>query len=43
MAITGTSLATSLGINGAVCIVALIVFSFLRVKPFTRKFYMPKR
>lgn len=43
MAITGASLATNFGINGAVCIVALVVFSILRVHSFTRKFYAPKR
>lgn len=42
-AVTGKSLATALGINGAVCIVAFIIFSILRVKPFTRRFYAPKR
>jgi hypothetical protein len=26
-----------------VCCVFLIIFSILRVKPFTRKFYAPKR
>lgn len=43
MAVTGKSLATALGINGAVCIVAFIIFSVLRIRPFTRKFYAPKR
>jgi hypothetical protein len=42
-AISGASLGTAFGINSAVCIVALIVFSILRVRPFTRKFYAPKR
>eukprot|EP00882_Tetradesmus_deserticola_P002882 GHRQ01003064.1.p1 GENE.GHRQ01003064.1~~GHRQ01003064.1.p1 ORF type:complete len:380 (+),score=115.33 GHRQ01003064.1:197-1336(+) len=43
MAVTGVSLATALGINGGVCCIFLIIFSILRVKPFTRKFYAPKR
>jgi hypothetical protein len=43
MAVTGTSLATALGINGGVCCLFVIIFSILRVKPFTRKFYSPKR
>jgi len=42
-AVTGTALATSLGINGAVCVVAFLIFSILRVRPFTRKFFAPKR
>ncbi|WIA16520.1 hypothetical protein OEZ85_013198 [Tetradesmus obliquus] len=43
MAVTGVSLATALGINGGVCCAFLIIFSILRIKPFTRKFYAPKR
>jgi hypothetical protein len=43
MAVTGTSLATALGINGGVCCAFLLIFSILRVRPFTRKFYAPKR
>ena len=43
MAITGFSLLTSLLINGAICLVALLVFSVLRVRPTTRRFFMPKR
>eukprot|EP00879_Flechtneria_rotunda_P004428 GHRR01004679.1.p1 GENE.GHRR01004679.1~~GHRR01004679.1.p1 ORF type:complete len:579 (+),score=136.57 GHRR01004679.1:246-1982(+) len=43
MAVTGISLATSLGINGGICIICFLIFSCLRVAPLTRKFYMPKR
>ncbi len=43
MAVTGSALGTSIGINGGICIVALLIFCMLRVKPVTRKFYMPKR
>lgn len=43
MAITGASLGTNFGINSAVCLVALAIFSILRVNSFTRKFYAPKR
>lgn len=43
MAISGTALATSFGINSGVCIACLIIFSILRIKPVTRKFYAPKR
>jgi hypothetical protein len=42
-AISGKSLGTAFGINGAVCVVAVVVFSILRVRTFTRRFYMPRR
>ena len=43
MAVTGVSLATALGVNGAVCLVAILIFSYLRVSKLARKFYAPKR
>ena len=43
MAVDGLSLLTSLGVNGAICIVCIIIFSILRVRKGTRKFYAPKR
>jgi hypothetical protein len=43
MAISGKDLGTSFGINTAVCLAFLLVFSFLRTrKPFSL-FYSPKR
>lgn len=43
MAISGKDLGTSFGINTAVCVAFLLIFSFLRVrKPFSY-FYSPKR
>lgn len=43
MAISGKDLGTSFGINAALCLVFLGIFSFLRVrKPFSY-FYSPKR
>ncbi|KAI8468680.1 MAG: hypothetical protein J3K34DRAFT_426590 [Monoraphidium minutum] len=43
MAVDGTALATSLGINGALCVAFMLIFSVLRVRPITRRFFAPKR
>lgn len=43
MAVDGKALATSLGINGGLCAIFLLLFSVLRVGGITRRFYAPKR
>jgi hypothetical protein len=43
MAITGKDLGIALAINFAVCVVCLLIFSYLRIHEITRKFYMPRR
>jgi len=43
MAVDGAALATSCGINGGLCVIFLVAFSFLRVNLLTRRFYAPKR
>jgi hypothetical protein len=43
MAVDGKALATSLGINGGVCVAFVIAFCFLRAHRATRRFYAPKR
>jgi hypothetical protein len=43
MAVDGAALATSIGINGGLCVLFVVAFTLLRVKPFARRFYAPKR
>jgi hypothetical protein len=43
MAVNGTALATSFGINAGLCALVVAIFSFLRTFGPTRRFYAPKR
>jgi hypothetical protein len=43
MGVSGTSLLTSLLINGGVCLVAVAIFNVLRNSTVGKRFYAPKR